>query len=79
MSGLTKNIIEERKDALTHDITEVNKALAMLEKQKNEQIALLNALQGAVQQCNDFLQDERVVGETELDNASSDVENSPED
>ena len=51
----------------------------MLEKQKNEQIALLNALQGAVQQCNDFLQDERVVGETELDDASSDVENSPED
>ena len=79
MSGLTKNIIEERKDALTHDITEVNKALAMMEKQKNEQIALLNALQGAVQQCNDFLQDERVVGETELDDASSDVENSPED
>ena len=79
MSGLTKNIIEERKDALTHDITEVNKALAMLEKQKNEQIALLNALQGAVQQCNDFLEDERVVGETELDDASSDVENSPED
>jgi hypothetical protein len=76
MVGLTKNIIEEKKQSLQVDVGEVQKALQALKQQETQQIALLNALQGAIQQCDVFLQDERLVGEQEeLDDASSDVEN----
>ena len=76
MVGLTKNIIEEKKQSLQVDVGEVQKALQSLKQQETQQIALLNALQGAIQQCDVFLQDERIVGEQEeLDNVSSDVEN----
>ena len=76
MVGLTKNIIEEKKQSLQVDVIEVQKALQSLKQQETQQIALLNALQGAIQQCDVFLQDERLVGEQEeLDDASSDVEN----
>ena len=80
MSGLTQNVIEEKKQALLNDVQEVQKTLQALDQQKTQLIALLNALQGAIQQCEVFLQDGRIVGEQEeLDNESSDVENSPED
>ena len=80
MSGLTQNVIEEKKQALLVDVGEVQKALQSLKQQETQQIALLNALQGAIQQCDVFLQDERIVEkQEELDNESSDVENSPED
>ena len=80
MSGLTQNVIEEKKQALLNDVQEVQKSLQALKQQETQQIALLNALQGAIQQCDVFLQDGRIVGEQEeLDNESSDVENSPED
>ena len=76
MSGLTRNVIEEKKQSLQVDVGEVQKALQSLKQQETQQIALLNALQGAIQQCDVFLQDERLVGEQEeLDDASSDVEN----
>ena len=76
MVGLTKNIIEEKKQSLQVDVGEVQKALQALKQQETQQIALLNALQGAIQQCDVFLQDESLVGEQEeLDDASSDVEN----
>lgn len=76
MSGLTRNVIEEKKQSLQVDVGEVQKALQSLKQQETQQIALLNALQGAIQQCDVFLQDERIVGEQEeLDNVSSDVEN----
>jgi len=76
MSGLTQNVIEEKKQALLVDVGEVQKALQSLKQQETQQIALLNALQGAIQQCDVFLQDERIVEkQEELDNVSSDVEN----
>ena len=80
MSGLTRNVIEEKKQALLVDVQEVQKALQALDQQKTQQIALLNALQGAIQQCEVFLQDGRIEGEQEeLDDESSDVENSPKE
>ena len=80
MSGLTRNVIEEKKQALLVDVQVGQKTLQALDQQKTQQIALLNALQGAIQQCDVFLQDGRIVGEQEeLDDESSDVENSPED
>jgi len=52
---ITKEIIEERKKTLETDIETVRGRLVELDSQKNENTALLQALQGAVQQCNDFL------------------------
>ena len=53
---LTKDDIMQRKDALMVDLTTVQGKLTELEKQKLETVALQNALTGAVQQCDDFLQ-----------------------
>ena len=52
---ITKKVIEERKKTLETDIETVRGRLVELDSQKNENTALLQALQGAVQQCNDFL------------------------
>jgi len=62
---ITKNVIEERKKTLETDIETVRGRLVELDSQKNENTALLQALQGAVQQCNDFLK--------RIDDESSDV------
>jgi chromosome segregation ATPase len=64
---ITKEVIEERKKTLETDIETVRGRLVELDNQKNENTALLQALQGAVQQCNDFLK--------RIDDESSDVEN----
>jgi len=62
---ITKEVIEERKKTLETDIETVRGRLVELDNQKNENTALLQALQGAVQQCNDFLK--------RIDDESSDV------
>ena len=62
---ITKNVIEERKKTLETDIETVRGRLVELDNQKNENTALLQALQGAIQQCNDFLK--------RIDDESSDV------
>ena len=62
---ITKNVIEERKKTLETDIETVRGRLVELDSQRNENTALLQALQGAVQQCNDFLK--------RIDDESSDV------
>jgi len=48
-------MIEERKVNLLDDLTKVRAQGVELEKQKLENVALQNALTGAVQQCDDFL------------------------
>ena len=62
---ITKEVIEERKKTLETDIETVRGRLVELDSQRNENTALLQALQGAVQQCNDFLK--------RIDDESSDV------
>ena len=52
---ITKEIIVERKDAILKDIDTVKNRLEEIEKAKLENIALQNALMGALQQCDDFL------------------------
>ena len=54
---ITKSMIEERIIVLNTDIQNVNKKLQDLEQQKIENVALLNALTGAKQQCQSFLND----------------------
>ena len=52
---ITKEMISERRVNLLDDLTKVRAQGVELDKQKLENVALQNALTGAVQQCDDFL------------------------
>tara|TARA_B100000953_G_C17793680_1_gene349693 strand:- start:48 stop:269 length:222 start_codon:yes stop_codon:yes gene_type:complete len=54
---ITKENIEERKMVLQNDIVSAKQRMAEYDKKKQEDIALLNALTGAYQQCENFLQE----------------------
>ena len=49
--------IEERKNVLQNDINSAKQRMAEYDKKKQEDIALLNALTGALQQCENFLKE----------------------
>lgn len=55
--SITKESIEERKNVLMNDMNAAKQRMAEYDKKKQEDIALLNALTGAVQQCENFLQE----------------------
>ena len=55
--SITKESIEERKMILQNDMISAKQRMAEYDKKKQEDIALLNALTGAVQQCENFLQE----------------------
>ena len=57
MSELNDNKIKERLEVLENDIKRVSEQMVSLDKQKQDAIAMLNALNGAKQQCMSFLQD----------------------
>ena len=65
--SLSEKQIVKRKEILLKDLEQQQNNVQVLEKQKIEAIALVNALTGDIQQCDQFL--------NELNNASSDVEN----
>ena len=52
---VTKEMIDNRMINLLDDLTKVRAQGVELDKQKLENVALQNALMGAVQQCDDFL------------------------
>ena len=54
---ITKENIEERKMVLQNDMNAAKQRMAEYDKKKQEDIALLNALTGALQQCENFLQE----------------------
>ena len=62
--GISKEQIEKRRDILQNDINTARQRIADSDKKKLEEVALINALTGALQQCENFLK--------ELDDASSD-------
>ena len=62
--SISKEQIEQRRDVLQNDINTAKQRIADNDKKKTEDIALINALTGAYQQCDIFLK--------ELDDASSD-------
>ena len=68
---ITKSMIEERIIVLNTDIDKVNIKLRDLEQQRIENIALLNALTGAKQQCDSFLNE--FNNEKEPSGSESDV------
>ena len=55
--SITKENIEERKMVLQNDMNAAKQRMAEYDKKKQEDIALLNALTGALQQCENFLQE----------------------
>ena len=54
---ITRDIIEKRKETLSEDINNVRLRLQEYEKKKVEDVALLNGLSGAFQQCEIFLKE----------------------
>ena len=52
---ISKEMIDERRENLLGDLEKVRAQGSELERQKLENIALQNALTGAIQQCDDFL------------------------
>ncbi len=57
MSELNDNKIKERLEVLENDIKRVSEQMVSLDKQKSDAIAMLNALNGAKQQCINFLKE----------------------
>ena len=53
--GLDKEVILERKEKLIEDLETTRDKQQDIEKIKLENVALQNALAGAIQQCDDFL------------------------
>ena len=54
---ITRDTLEKRKEVLSEDINNVRLRLQEYEKKKVEDVALLNGLSGAFQQCDIFLQE----------------------
>ena len=54
---ITRETIEERKSVLQNDVASAKQRMAEYDKKKQEDIALLNALTGALQQCEFFLKE----------------------
>ena len=54
---ITRENIEERKNVLMNDINTARQRMAENDRKKQEDVALLNALTGALQQCENFLQE----------------------
>ena len=70
---ITKSMIKKRITVLDSDIQKARQKMSELEQQKIESVALLNALMGAKQQCDNFLQELDNVG-PEVVSDSSDVD-----
>ena len=63
--SISKEQLEQRRDILQNDINTAKQRIAEHDKKKQEDIALINALTGALQQCELFL--------TELDDEKSEM------
>ena len=55
--AITRENIEERKNVLMNDINSARQRMAENDRKKQEDVALLNALTGAFQQCENFLKE----------------------
>ena len=54
---ITKETIEERKSVIAGDVETVKTRLVELDKRREADTALVNALVGALQQCDAFLKE----------------------
>ena len=69
--SIDETTIIERKETLISDLQLVQGRILENDKRKLEDVALVNALTGAIQQCDDFLK--------KLNNEDGDVENTSEE
>ena len=69
---IDEKTINERINILDSDIAKVQTTLQSLERQTKDAIAMMNALQGAKQQCESFLK-ELNNGEPDTNSDSGDV------
>ena len=76
---IDKQTIEERKKTITNDILTVKERLSEYEKKKVEDVALINALTGALQQCDYFLKEVDDVEPDLVSDSDSDVESNSEE
>ena len=53
--ALTIEAIQERKDALEGDLEKVRDTISQLDVKRQELVNNLNALSGAMQQCDQFI------------------------
>jgi|TARA_R110000744_G_scaffold366862_3_gene476128 hypothetical protein len=67
--------INKRKEVIEKDIESVRARVAEYDKKKSEDVALLNALMGAFQQCDAFIKE---LDDDTPPEEASDVENSSE-
>ena len=72
---INKEAIEVRKTAINNDILVVKERLSEYETKTKEDIALINALTGALQQCDYFLKQIDDVEPDLVSDSESDVEN----
>ena len=54
---MNEDKLKERLEVLEGDIKKVSEQMVSLDKQKTDAIAMLNALNGAKQQCINFLKE----------------------
>ena len=73
---IDEETIKDRMKTLDEDIQKVNEQLVDLERKKTEAIAMLNALNGAKQQCTYFLEQNDNGGQA---SGQSDVSQEDED
>ena len=71
---IDEKTINERIKILDGDIAKVQTTMQSLEKQTKDAIAMMNALQGAKQQCQSFLNELNNDEPDVSDSDSSDVE-----
>ena len=73
---ISEDNIKKRISVLDTDIQNVSSQIQELDRQKQDAVALMNALQGAKQQCMSFLKD---LNDDEPDDSDSvDVGNNPD-
>ena len=64
MSALTETEINIRKQTLQCDLDKVKESLKKLDDERVNLVAQHHAISGAIQQCDLFLEDLKVVSET---------------
>ena len=72
---INKEKIEERKETINNDIQVVKQRLLEHQEKIKEDTALINALTGALQQCDYFLEKIDNVEPDLVSDSDSDVEN----
>jgi|TARA_B110000438_G_scaffold273290_1_gene292596 prefoldin subunit 5 len=70
---IDRKTIEERKVTLEKDVETMTNLVEKLDKERNKSLARITALSGAIQQCDQFLQE--LDNESDADSSIPDKKN----